>query len=85
MAFAPVYRGDDEAISELSNDTVHALMQVCWIEEGDHHRGRMAVYVKPRGRLGRLYMALIAPFRHWVVYPALMRRLGSLWRARAVA
>ncbi len=27
-------------------------------------------------------MALIAPFRHLVVYPAMMRQIGRAWRAR---
>jgi hypothetical protein len=39
----------------------------------------MAVYVKPRGRFGRPYMAFIAPFRHWVVYPALLRQIERAW------
>lgn len=43
---------------------------------------RLAVYVKPRGRLGRQYMAFIAPFRHWVVYPALLRQIERAWQAR---
>ena len=43
----------------------------------------MAVYVKPRGRLGRAYMALIKPFRHAIVYPALMRQIDRAWSARA--
>ena len=42
----------------------------------------MAVYVKPRGRLGNGYMALIAPFRHWIVYPALMRQIEQAWSVR---
>jgi Protein of unknown function (DUF2867) len=40
------------------------------------------VYVKPRGTLGDAYMAAIAPFRHRVVYPALMRQIGRAWDAR---
>ncbi len=27
-------------------------------------------------------MALIAPFRHYVVYPALMRQIGQAWDTR---
>ncbi len=42
----------------------------------------MAVYVKPRGAFGRAYMAMIKPFRHWVVYPAMMRQLERAWDAR---
>ena len=40
---------------------------------------QMSVYVKTRGRLGRLYMALIAPFRHYIVYPAMMRAVERAW------
>jgi hypothetical protein len=80
LPFRPVYRDHREACMELSNDTVHALMHLSWVPEGDHHRARMAVYVKTRGRLGRWYMALIAPFRHFVVYPAMLRRIGARWQ-----
>jgi hypothetical protein len=27
-------------------------------------------------------MAFIAPFRHWVVYPALLRQIERAWQAR---
>jgi hypothetical protein len=40
----------------------------------------MAVLVKPNGLFGTAYMAAIAPFRHLVVYPALMRAIGQRWR-----
>jgi hypothetical protein len=30
-------------------------------------------------------MALIAPFRHWIVYPALMRQIRHAWDARGSA
>jgi hypothetical protein len=42
----------------------------------------MAVLVKPNGRLGNLYMAAIAPFRHLIVYPPMIRQIGRNWRAR---
>jgi hypothetical protein len=35
-------------------------------------RPRLAVYVRPHGRLGRAYLRLIEPFRRWVVYPSLL-------------
>jgi hypothetical protein len=41
----------------------------------------MAVLVKPNGRLGTIYMAAIAPFRHAIVYPQLMRDVEHEWRA----
>jgi hypothetical protein len=82
-SFTPLYRTDDEWVAELSNRTVHGLVQLVWIDNGDGSwRGQMAVYVKPRGRLGELYMAAIAPFRHRIVYPALMGQIGRAWDER---
>jgi hypothetical protein len=43
----------------------------------------MAVLVKANGPLGSAYMAAIRPFRHLVVYPAMMRQIEKDWRARA--
>jgi hypothetical protein len=81
--FAPVYRTASEAAAELSNKTVHAVMHLAWVEQADgSYGGQMGVYVKPRGRLGGLYMAAIAPFRHAIVYPALLRQIGRAWNAR---
>jgi len=83
LLFAPLYRTDVEAAAELSNHTVHGVMHLAWVDQGDgRYRGQMAVYVKPRGRFGQRYMAFIAPFRHWVVYPALMRQIERAWNTR---
>jgi hypothetical protein len=38
--------------------------------------------VKPRGRFGQAYMALIKPFRYLIVYPALMRHIERAWTER---
>ena len=84
-SFTPLYRTGDEWAAEISNGTVHAVLHLAWVEQGeDQHRGQMGVYVKPRGRLGTTYMALIRPFRHLIVYPALMRQIGRAWEARPV-
>jgi len=81
--FVPLYRTDFESAAEISNRTVHAVLQFAWVEQGDGlYRAHMGVYVKPRGRLGDAYMAAIAPFRHLIVYPALMREIGRAWDAR---
>ena len=81
--FTPLYRTDLEWAAEISNQTVHAVMHLAWVEQPDgRYRGQMGVYVKPRGRLGAAYMAAIAPFRHLVVYPALMRQIERAWNAR---
>ena len=82
--FRPLYRTDVEWAAELSNRTVHAVMHLAWVPEGaGRYHGQMGVYVKPRGRFGAAYMAAIAPFRHRVIYPALMRQIERAWNARS--
>jgi Protein of unknown function (DUF2867) len=84
--FVPLYRTDVEFAAELSNRTVHGVMHLAWVDRGHgRYQGQMAVYVKPRGRFGTAYMALIRPFRHWIVYPALMRQVGRMWAKRVPA
>lgn len=84
LTFRPVFGTDHEWVAELSNSTVHAALQLGWVPEGgDRYRGRLGVYVKSRGWQGRMYMRAIAPFRHFIVYPALLRRVGRAWAARA--
>jgi len=82
--FRMVYETDAEAAMELSNSTVHAAIHFAWIRSTDGLTcfGQMGIFVKHRGRLGRIYMPAIAPFRHYIVYPALMRRLEAGWRTR---
>ena len=70
FAFQEVFRDEHEATFEISNGTVHALMHFSLLP--GQTKPHMAVYVKHRGWLGRVYMALIKPFRHFVVYPALL-------------
>ena len=78
--FKPVYRTSDEAAAELSNGTVHGVLHLGWVERGKGHYGaQMGIYVKPRGRLGGPYLKLIEPFRHLIVYPALMRQIERAW------
>jgi hypothetical protein len=80
LPFVPLYRTDTEFAAEISNQTVHAVMHLAWIDQGaGRYQGQMAVYVKPRGRFGSAYMALIKPFRLWIVYPALMRQIEREW------
>jgi hypothetical protein len=83
LPFAPLYRTDVEFAAELSNQTVHGVMHLAWVDQGEgRYQGQMAVYVKPRGLFGKGYMALIKPFRYLIVYPALMRQTERTWNAR---
>jgi hypothetical protein len=79
-SFKPVYRLENETLLEISNDTVHAFMHLGRVPiSATHWSPQLGVYVKPRGRLGRFYMGLISPFRHYVVYPAMMRSAKQGW------
>ncbi len=82
--FTPLYITDDEFALEIANQTVHGVMHVGWVPDGTGgYRGQMAVLVKPNGVLGVAYLAAIAPFRHLVVYPLMMRGIGRAWRQSA--
>jgi hypothetical protein len=83
LPFSFLYRTETEFAAEISNQTVHGVMHLAWVEQGEgRYQGQMAVYVKPRGRFGEGYMALIKPFRYWIVYPALMRQFERTWQRR---
>ncbi len=73
-----IYVFGDEALYEISNATVHALIHVGW--SSDPSSAELAIYIKSRGLRSRLYMAAITPFRHLVVYPQLLRLIERLWR-----
>jgi hypothetical protein len=80
LPFTSVYLLDNEWAAELANKTVHGVMHLSWVPTGTgRYRGQMAVYVKPNGLLGNAYLAAIKPFRHLVVYPAMLRQLERRW------
>lgn len=84
LPFVPVYRTPTEYAAEVSNATVHGILYLAWVPNGeDTYRGQLAIYVKPRGRLGSAYLTFIKPFRYLVVYPALERQLAREWREGA--
>ena len=86
LPFVPLYRTPSEFAAEISNQTVHGVMHLAWVDCDDGtYQAQMAVYVKPRGRFGRAYMAFIKPFRYWIVYPALERELERAWSRRRAA
>ena len=84
LPFTPLYLLGDEWAAEIANRTVHAVLHLGWVPDGSGgHRGQMAVIVKPNGLLGTGYLAAIRPFRHLIVYPAMMRQIERMWWARA--
>ena len=84
--FIPVYQIENEFLSEIENKTVHAAVHFSRVPLRDNVWGvHMAVYVKPKGLFGRMYMWLIKPFRVWIVYPAMMKAAKERWEAYLAA
>lgn len=81
--FQPLYLTDDEFALEIVNRTVHGVLHIGWVagDPGSHY-GQLAVLVRPNGVMGRMYLTAIAPFRHLIVYPLMLRDIGRLWASR---
>ncbi|MEQ8302079.1 MAG: DUF2867 domain-containing protein [Cyclobacteriaceae bacterium] len=78
--FVPVYQLENEFLSEIENRTVWAALHLSRVPlEANKYSIHMAVYVRPKGIFGRVYMLLIKPFRHYIVYPALMKSASERW------
>ncbi|NJD51449.1 MAG: DUF2867 domain-containing protein [Candidatus Methanoperedens sp.] len=81
LEFRSVYLFENESLHELSNDTVHGLIHVGWIKKTDNcYTATLAIYVKPRGIYGKAYLKVIEPFRHYIVYPAMMKAMKAQWQ-----
>jgi Protein of unknown function (DUF2867) len=81
LPFTSLYLLENEWAAEIANQTMHGVLHVGWVpDDRGGHRGQMAVLVKPNGLLGIAYMAAIRPFRHLIVYPAMMREIGRRWQ-----
>jgi hypothetical protein len=80
LPFTSLYLIEDEFAAEIANRTMHGVMHLGCVPDGTgRYRGQMAVLVKPNGLLGIAYMAAIRPFRHLIVYPAMMRQIEREW------
>jgi hypothetical protein len=80
LPFTSLYLTRDEWAAEIANRTMHGVMHIGLVSEpGGGCRAQMAVLVKPNGLLGRAYMTAIRPFRHLIVYPAIMREIERTW------
>jgi len=86
LPFTSLYLLQGEWAAEVANRTMQGVMHLGWVrDETGGYRGQMAVLVRPNGPFGTAYMAAIRPFRHLLVYPALLRRLEREWATTAPA
>ena len=80
--FVPVYQLQNEFLSEIENKTVHAALHFSRVAREDGTwEIYLAIYAKPKGIVGRLYLAIVRPFRHWIVYPSMMSAVKKDWDA----
>jgi len=81
LPFTSLYLLDDEWAAEIANRTMHGVIHIGLVpDETGGYGAQMAVLVKPNGLVGNAYMAAIRPFRHLIVYPAMMRQIEREWR-----
>lgn len=77
--FRVLYVFANEALSEIRNATVHGFVALALTPRPAGYTLYMAIYVSPVSRLTPFYMALIDPFRRFIVYPALCRDAQRSW------
>ena len=77
--FRVVYRFENEILVEVVNRTVHAASLNALRRTEDGYRFYFAIYVRKTSWITPAYMALIDPFRKWVVYPAILKRIRENW------
>jgi len=76
-----LYALEAEALQEVRNATVHAFSVIALeaLPAEDGYRVLWAIHVKPVGKGTAFYMALIDPFRNWIVYPAILSHIRKQW------
>jgi hypothetical protein len=77
--FRVVYRFENEQLLEVQNRTVHGAALSALAERADSYRFYFAVYVRPSSWITPFYLGLIDPFRKWIIYPALLKRIRATW------
>ena len=77
--FTTVYVHAMEAVSEIRNATVHGVIVWALQPTSNGYELFWAIHVLPVGVWTKPYLALIDPFRRWLVYPALLRRIHEAW------
>jgi hypothetical protein len=79
--FLLLYQFPGEALSETRNATVHGYVCTALARTATGYRLYWGVYVLPVSRLTRPYLIAIEPFRRFILYPAMLRRIRRGWLA----
>lgn len=81
-ALRPLYERPYEMVSEARNATVHAFSCMALQRRPGGYRLFWAVYVENVSAFTPFYMAVIEPFRRFVVYPAILKSIRAAWTSR---
>ena len=79
--FLLLYQFPGEALSETRNATVHGYVCTALARTATGYRLYWGVYVRPVSWLTRPYLIAIEPFRRFILYPAMLRRIRRAWLA----
>ena len=82
LPFTILYVRTAEAVGEIRNATVHAFSVLALDRRSEDYRIYWGIHVRPVGRVTAFYMALIDPFRRWIIYPSILRHVHRTWCAR---
>ena len=77
--FHCLYAFENEILDETYNKTVHAFSAMSFERYNSGYWVYWAIYVRKTSLLTPVYMTVISPFRRYIVYPAIIRRLESAW------
>jgi uncharacterized protein DUF2867 len=80
-SFLILYQFPNEALSETRNATVHGYVCLALARIATGYRLYFAVYVLPVSWLTWPYLIAIEPFRRFILYPAMLRRIRRAWIA----
>jgi len=80
--FIVLYALEQEAVSAIRNATVHAFSVLALEPTPSGYHLFWAIFVEPVAPLTGAYMALIAPFRRFLVYPAILSHVHRRWAER---
>ena len=79
-----LYVFEAESLAEITNRTVHAFVHSAVERRSESYTFYLGIYVRKINWFTPVYMRLIAPFRHWIIYPSMLAGIRRRWeRTRA--
>ncbi|MFL5486962.1 MAG: DUF2867 domain-containing protein [Gemmatimonadaceae bacterium] len=78
-SFRVLYQFPREALSEIRNATVQGYVCLALSPTASGYRLFFAVYVRRVSWVSRPYLIMIEPFRRFLLYPAMFRRIRRAW------